>query len=73
VNPNEDAPYNQGHPEALMYYGGLNHLPDSYAAGVVATKTVPTHVCCYSPFWIYRIFQDTWIDSNEIIKLIRQG
>ncbi len=72
-NPYEEAPYNQGHPEQSLYYGGLRHLPASYAAGVLATKTVPKHPCCYSPFWIYRIFQDTWIDSNEVIKLIRRG
>lgn len=71
VNPREESPYNIGHPEASQYNGGLGHLPPSYAAGVMATKTVPEHVCCYSPFWIYRIFQDTHVNTTAISELIK--
>lgn len=73
VNPFEAEPYNRGHPNWARIYGGLKHLPASYAAGVLATKTVPKHKCCTSPFWLYRIYQDTWIDSNAIISLLRQS
>lgn len=72
VNPRSQPPFNIGHPEASFSSGGLNHLPASYAAGIVATETVPKHVCCYSPFWIYRIFQDTIVDVTAILELIKQ-
>lgn len=73
VNPFEEEPYNRGHPDWIRIYGGLKHLPASYAAGIRATKTVPKHKCCTSSFWLYRIYQDTWIDSNVIINLLRQS
>ena len=72
TNPRSEAPFNIGHPEADYTAGGLGHLPASYAAGIMATETVPKHLCCYSPFWIYRIFQDTWVDIGAILELIKQ-
>lgn len=72
VNPRSEPPFNIGHPEAHYTAGGLDHLPASYAAGIIATETVPKHLCCYSPFWIYRIFQDTRVDIDAILELMNQ-
>ncbi len=72
VNSRSEPPYNIGHPEADYTAGGLKHFPASYAAGIIATTTVPEHLCCYSPFWIYRIFQDTHVDPQAILELIKQ-
>ena len=35
------------------------------------TKTVPQHICCKSPYWLYRIYQDTEVNITEIKELIK--
>lgn len=72
VNKIEDEPFNLGHPERTIHSGGLKGFPDSYKNGIKATKTVPQHHCCYSPFWLFRIFQDTMVNSEEVIQLIKE-
>lgn len=72
VNTREDEPFNIGHPERTIYSGGLKGFPESYQNGIKATKTVPPHRCCYSPFWLFRIFQDTIVNSEEVIGLIKE-
>ena len=71
VNKREDEPFNVGHPDRTIYYGGLKGFPESYRHGIKATKTVPSHRCCYSPFWLFRIFQDTVVNYEEVINLIK--
>lgn len=71
VNTREEEPFNVGHEERPIYSGGLKGFPDSYKNGVKFTKTVPPHRCCYSPFWLFRIFQDTVVNPEEVIQLIK--
>lgn len=73
VNPHEEAPYNIDHASAPFYNGGIAHLPLSYQNGIKATKIVPIHKCCYSPFWYYRIYQDTYVNTTDIINLLLQS
>lgn len=40
---------------------------------VLNTTTVPRHKCCTSPFWLYRIYQDTKIHLDEVTDLIREA
>ena len=54
-------------------HGGLGHLPADEIAKVLDTKTVPQHLCCKSPYWLYRIYQDTEVDIPEIIKLVDEA
>jgi protein O-mannose beta-1,4-N-acetylglucosaminyltransferase len=72
VNPMKDEPFNVGHADRDFNYGGLKGYPQSYQMGIKEHKTVPPHKCCYSPFWIYKIFQDTHVQPDVIIKLIKQ-
>ena len=37
---------------------------------VLNTTTVPRHKCCKSPFWLYRIYQDTIVDIDEVKDVI---
>lgn len=37
---------------------------------VLNTTTVPRHKCCTSPFWLYRIYQDTKVHLEEVSSLI---
>ena len=71
TNSREDPPFNVGHPGRHFTSGGLIHFPASYQEGIKSSKTVPNHKCCYSPFWLYRIFQDTNVDSDAIIHIIK--
>ena len=71
VNRREDEPFNVGHPERTIHSGGLKGFPESYQNGIKTIKTVPLHTCCYSPYWLYRIFQDTIVNSEEVIQLIK--
>lgn len=73
VNLREEFPFNVEHPERHLTAGGLQTFPKSYQNGIRATKTVPSHRCCYSPFWLFRIFQDTKVDSESVIKLIKEA
>ena len=40
---------------------------------VLNTKTVPQHLCCKSPYWLYRIYQDTIVNTEEIITLVQEA
>lgn len=47
-----------GHPDRHKLHGGLEHLSAEERAKVLETKTVPVHICCSSPYWLYRIYQE---------------
>lgn len=72
VNPMKDEPFNVGHPDRHFTAGGLRGYPASYQMGIKEHKTVPPHKCCYSPFWIYKIFQDTHVQPDAIINIINE-
>lgn len=40
---------------------------------VLNTTTVPQHKCCSSPFWLYRIYQDTTANVDEVVGLIKDA
>ncbi|KAJ3333500.1 Protein O-linked-mannose beta-1,4-N-acetylglucosaminyltransferase 2, partial [Kappamyces sp. JEL0680] len=40
---------------------------------VLNTTTVPRHKCCSSPYWLYRIYQDTKVNIPEVISTINDG
>lgn len=40
---------------------------------VKTTLDVPMHKCCTSPYWLYRIYQDTIVDLTEVSNLIVEG
>lgn len=50
------------HPDRDMYHGGLVHLSDDERRKIEETLTVPPHVCCTDPYWLFRIYQDTKVE-----------
>ena len=48
-------------------------MPPEKQELIISTKTVPQHLCCYNPYWLYRIYQDTILHINEITALIQDG
>ena len=61
------------HPDRHQLYGGLRHLSDKERQNVIDTLTVPQHLCCSSPYWLYRIYQDTIITIPEILNLVKEA
>ncbi len=40
---------------------------------VLQNKTVPPSICCASPYWLYRIYQDTRVTIPEILDLLSKA
>jgi len=51
--------------------GGIAHLPPHQKEEILNTKRVPKHLCCDNPFWLFRIYQDTEVDINRLLLLLR--
>ena len=64
--------YNIAHDDRPFHQGGIKHLPASQQHAVKWTKMVPKHKCCYFPMWKYRLFQDTHVDVEAVINLIKE-
>jgi protein O-mannose beta-1,4-N-acetylglucosaminyltransferase len=58
------------YPDRISYFGGIKHLPIAEKNKILESDTVPPHVCCTNPYWLFRIFQDTIATESEIIELI---
>jgi len=52
--------------------GGLEHLSEKEQKKIIDSNTVPTHFCCEDPYWLYKIYQDTFVDIDEIVNLIQK-
>jgi len=46
---------------------------DTIYANVLSIPSVPPHLCCDSPYWNTRIYQDTYVDIEAIENQIRSG
>lgn len=64
---------NQPHPEKPPSGGGIRHLSVEQQQQIENSLTVVPHICCSDPTWLYRIYQDTRIELNEIMDVIDDG
>ena len=62
-HPNLNVP----HPEYPSSHGGLESFDAELRNKVLSTKGVPKHLCCTDPFWLFRIYQDTYVHIPEIL------
>ncbi|KAJ3141446.1 Protein O-linked-mannose beta-1,4-N-acetylglucosaminyltransferase 2 [Physocladia obscura] len=58
------------HPDWSEDLGGIQHLSQEEQDKILSTPTVPLHLCCVDPYWLFRIYQDTVVDIPEITALI---
>ncbi|CAN7990405.1 unnamed protein product [Ixodes hexagonus] len=58
------------HPEYEPSLGGILHLPVEQQDRIVQSSQVPPHLCCENPEWLFRIYQDTIVDSSIIPVLM---
>ena len=49
-------------PERPAFLGGIKHLNQQQQYDIANVKEVPRHICCDNPYWLFRIYQDTYID-----------
>lgn len=58
------------HPERAPSGGGIIHLEPEEQKKIKETPTVPEHLCCSNPYWLYRIYQDTKVNIDELFLVI---
>lgn len=58
------------HPERAPSAGGIMHLPAAQQERIRNTPAVLPHLCCSDPNWLYRIYQDTKVDVEELLQTI---
>ncbi|KJE89272.1 glycosyltransferase ago61, variant 3 [Capsaspora owczarzaki ATCC 30864] len=61
------------HPEYSTALGGILHLDTEMQAHLQAQTTVPAHLCCTDPSWLFHIYQDTRVHIGEVTALIRDA
>lgn len=64
---NKHPKLNIPHPEYPASHGGLQDFSEELRNRVLSTEGVPTHLCCTDPFWLFRIYQDTYAHIPEIL------
>lgn len=70
---NKDESASKSFPDRKKHFGGLMHLPEAERSSIMQSKMVKPHLCCSDPTWLYRIYQDTLVNVEEIQKLIHEG
>jgi len=58
------------HPEYPEHHGGIESFSKEKQESILNTTTVPTHLCCTDPYWLFRIYQDTIVDITELLTTI---
>lgn len=62
-----------GYPDRHRLHGGLEHLSPEEKDAVLNNTSVEAAICCTDSNWLYRIYQDTTVDADEIIKLVDEA
>ena len=68
---NKDLNKTVTHPERPWQEGGINHLPLSMQKKIKESSEVSPHVCCRDPEFMYRIYQDTAVDIDSVVEMVR--
>jgi protein O-mannose beta-1,4-N-acetylglucosaminyltransferase len=70
---NTDPKRNVAHPEREPRSGGIEHLSEERRQFILNSTTIPEHPCCEDPHWLFRIFQDTVVDVDAVMSLMREA
>lgn len=55
----------------FLELGGLTHLPLNVQEDIMNSTSVNPHICCSDPAWLFRIYQDTYVDMASFQNTIR--
>eukprot|EP00118_Oscarella_pearsei_P003953 m.16436 g.16436 ORF g.16436 m.16436 type:complete len:588 (+) comp26925_c0_seq1:261-2024(+) len=61
------------HPDYPPEYGGLGHLGEKEREEIMSRSRVLPHLCCENPEWLYRIYQDTFVDVPSVVKVVKKA
>ncbi|OQR77691.1 putative glycosyltransferase AGO61-like [Tropilaelaps mercedesae] len=50
---------------------GINMLPEEEKARIINQTQVQPHLCCEDPAWLFRVYQDTWVDLHSFRKTLK--
>jgi len=67
---NTDERKSVAHPDRAPEQGGLLHLSVSEQRRIADSREVPPHLCCTDQEWLYRIYQDTYVDVDAVVRLV---
>lgn len=70
---NVDQSKSIGHPDRPWDTGGIAHLTKEEQERILQSTEVPSHLCCRDPEWLYRIYQDTIVDTDGLVSLISKA
>lgn len=60
------------HPENPANLGGISHLTVSEQDRIMKSHRVGEHVCCHNPEWLFRIYQDTYVDIPSALDVVQK-
>lgn len=69
-NINEDNTIT--HPDYPAAFGGISHLDREQQDRIKVSQRVKSHVCCENPEWLYRIYQDTFVDVPDVVRMVKK-
>ncbi|KAL7750731.1 Protein O-linked-mannose beta-1,4-N-acetylglucosaminyltransferase 2 [Sorochytrium milnesiophthora] len=58
-------------PDRAASLGGVQELAPEVKEAVLTSTTVPSHLCCTDPHWLFRIYQDTRVAAADIVSMVR--
>eukprot|EP00041_Stephanoeca_diplocostata_P016296 m.320432 g.320432 ORF g.320432 m.320432 type:complete len:760 (-) comp20320_c0_seq3:522-2801(-) len=67
---NQNLANTVAHPKRPPYLGGIVHLDPNTQHRIQSAHTVPQHLCCEDPYWLYYIYQDTTVDVEDLLPRI---
>lgn len=56
------------HPGDAGHAGDIHHLSEEEQTLIQNTKEVPQHLCCSNAYWLFRIYQDTFVDIPSFLQ-----
>ena len=68
---NKDKNKTIEYPDRNRLLGGIAHLNQTQRAKILESSQVPPHRCCQDPEWLFRIYQDTIVDVDAILSIIK--
>jgi protein O-mannose beta-1,4-N-acetylglucosaminyltransferase len=70
---NTHTHHNIMHPEYPSQRGGVSDLPADQILNILQTNPIPSHICCSNKYWLFRVYQDTIVDLEEIFALAQSA
>lgn len=61
------------YPHEAPESGGIYHLSKEEQEDVMNAREIPSHLCCSNPYWLYRIYQDTFVDIQSLLLVIESA